>query len=565
MDVPIQIEGPRELFERGGVRRFPRKDTRQGSAPAPAPVLPQAPALLLLPLPLLPLPLKPSPNVAGAAALRKRSNSRSQGNATVALPSATAAAAAAAATITLPREYPERRPQVQYVVSLSPLNGTFIRKSLLVPFYPETLKLGRPAGSKVKPEISNGYFDSRVLSRNHAAMYIDPSLGKLKIKDLGLSNGTFVNELKIGQDAVELKIGDTIYLGFNIEVDTNHKKISAKVDDITVMPTSALATSSLMAAEPQAGLRGRELVQYNAIKSLFEQDSTLQQPLFENALFGDINPALEDSLMGLTPKTGCGIFSNSHITNAAALDQTMQILANNLMKARQQNLTLKSVESFLRRYRVRLNEINEEHIERQIALRLQKFEEQIDQSAATGRQVQHDFERYRAEKEQTVLRLELQVARLQMETDNLQMQLKVSEHALHRLKMERKRAEAATATAEAAAAKTKTAPVGPSADPTVAELASAASTTTTETPANESPATTNAPTEQARDAPSSTEAVPKASEAVEATTSGDVAPPVPLAHMLAVASHKEEKANFRAIALVSVSVMVLCVLISYRF
>jgi hypothetical protein len=32
-----------------------------------------------------------------------------------------------------------------------------------------------------------------------------------------------------------------------------------------------------------------------------------------------------------------------------------------------------------------------------------------------------------------------------------------------------------------------------------------------------------------------------------------------------VASHKEEKANFRAIALVSVSVMVLCVLISYRF
>ena len=36
---------------------------------------------------------------------------------------------------------------------------------------------------------------------------------------------------------------------------------------------------------------------------------------FENALFGDINPNLEDTLLGLNSSGNCGIFNNAQITN----------------------------------------------------------------------------------------------------------------------------------------------------------------------------------------------------------------------------------------------------------
>ena len=55
-----------------------------------------------------------------------------------------------------------------------PLNDTFIKKHLPVATYPETTKLGRPTGTKFKPDVTNGYFDSRVLSRNHAQFILIP-------------------------------------------------------------------------------------------------------------------------------------------------------------------------------------------------------------------------------------------------------------------------------------------------------------------------------------------------------------------------------------------------------
>ena len=97
-------------------------------------------------------------------------------------------------------EAPKRNPAV-YFVTLSSLNDTFVKKHLLVPYYPETRKLGRPAGAKIKPDSTNGYFDLRVLSRSHAAMYMDAT-GKLMLKDLGLSNGPYVYDERFGSEPV---------------------------------------------------------------------------------------------------------------------------------------------------------------------------------------------------------------------------------------------------------------------------------------------------------------------------------------------------------------------------
>ncbi|CAH2354796.1 hypothetical protein CLIB1423_19S00496 [[Candida] railenensis] len=418
---------------------------------------------------------------------RKRSNSRSQVISSSSLPSASAAAAAASATvsgngsstsvssITPAREYPDKRMQMQYIVTLIPLNETFIKKNLLIPYYPETLKLGRPAGSKIKPEINNGYFDSRVLSRNHAAMFIDPENGKLMIKDLGSSNGTFVNESKIGSDPIELKIGDIIYLGFNIEVDTSHKKISAKIENINMMPNylrrasgssiagngsnngsninanntdsnSSKLSSNKRKLNASNGLTGTDLKHYNFIQSIFDSQSQSQSqqkheqeqqgslpntPMsFENALFGDINPNLEDAMLGLNPKGGCGIFNNSQITNAANLEQTITILTNNLSKVRQQNSTLKSLEEFVKKYQSRLNEINQDYLDRSYKSKLQEYENKLEDVSNSQQKTKQEFDKYKIKKEQKVYQLEQQILKMKGEIDVLDSKVKANKLAM---------------------------------------------------------------------------------------------------------------------------------------
>src|SRR5699024_5485155 len=90
-------------------------------------------------------------------------------------------------------------------------------------------------GTRHKPDVTNGYFDLRVLSRNHAQIYIDGASGKLMLQDLGSSNGTYLNDFRLGADPVEIKIGDLVCLGFNVQLELTHKQISLRVDNILMV------------------------------------------------------------------------------------------------------------------------------------------------------------------------------------------------------------------------------------------------------------------------------------------------------------------------------------------
>ena len=57
-------------------------------------------------------------------------------------------------------------------------NGTFERKTISVPYYPDNLRIGRQTNQKTVPTPTNGYFDSKVLSRQHAEIWADRS-GKI--------------------------------------------------------------------------------------------------------------------------------------------------------------------------------------------------------------------------------------------------------------------------------------------------------------------------------------------------------------------------------------------------
>lgn len=124
------------------------------------------------------------------------------------------------------------------VLALQPLTGTFERKQINVPFFPEVLRIGRQTNAKTVPTPVNGYFDSKVLSRQHAEVWADRN-GKIWIRDVKSSNGTFVNGVRLSpenrdSEPHELREQDTLELGIDIVSEDQksivHHKVSAKVE-----------------------------------------------------------------------------------------------------------------------------------------------------------------------------------------------------------------------------------------------------------------------------------------------------------------------------------------------
>ncbi|MCJ1474545.1 hypothetical protein MMC13_003203 [Lambiella insularis] len=124
------------------------------------------------------------------------------------------------------------------VLVLLPMNGTFERKQIAVPLFPEILRIGRQTNAKTVPTPLNGYFDSKVLSRSHAEIWADRN-SKIWIRDVKSSNGTFVNGVRLSpenrdSEPHELREHDMLELGIDIVSEDQksivHHKVSAKVE-----------------------------------------------------------------------------------------------------------------------------------------------------------------------------------------------------------------------------------------------------------------------------------------------------------------------------------------------
>ena len=133
------------------------------------------------------------------------------------------------------------------VLILLPMNGTFERKQITVPLFPEILRIGRQTNAKTVPTPLNGYFDSKVLSRQHAEIWADRS-GKIWIRDIKSSNGTFVNGTRLSpenrdSEPHELKPNDMLELGIDIVSEDQksivHHKVSAKVEHAGIYNNSS--------------------------------------------------------------------------------------------------------------------------------------------------------------------------------------------------------------------------------------------------------------------------------------------------------------------------------------
>ncbi|KAF9359748.1 hypothetical protein BGX26_011521 [Mortierella sp. AD094] len=120
------------------------------------------------------------------------------------------------------------------ILVLEPINDNFALKSLELPEN-SRIKIGRQTGVTTAPNPANGYFDSKVLSRVHAEVWSEN--GKVFIRDLKSSNGTFLNGKRLCPENVESEpfiLNQNDHLEFGIDIlDENgsllHEKVACKI------------------------------------------------------------------------------------------------------------------------------------------------------------------------------------------------------------------------------------------------------------------------------------------------------------------------------------------------
>ncbi|EMG46892.1 hypothetical protein G210_2846 [Candida maltosa Xu316] len=312
---------------------------------------------------------------------------------------------------------PRKRNQVQYYVTLLPLNDTFVKKHLPVATYPETTKLGRPTGTKHKPDVTNGYFDSRVLSRNHAQIYIDPKNGKLMLQDLGSSNGTYLNDARLNNDPTEVKMGDIVCLGFNVQAESTHKQISLKIENINVISTSLTGdkdstanngtksnNKDLHIFSKDEGFDSPEFKQLAFVEDIYQQIEHQQQNkrsnesvfpniiTFDDALFADVNEeALRDYSLN------AGIYNNSQITTTSNMEQIINLLINDLARVKQQASSLNALSNFFQNYYRKLDRLNQDYLDHQVKNKLAQVEHELSKEKAFSVKLKDKFKLFESE------------------------------------------------------------------------------------------------------------------------------------------------------------------------
>ncbi|KAJ7186717.1 hypothetical protein C8R46DRAFT_1057823 [Mycena filopes] len=122
---------------------------------------------------------------------------------------------------------------------LYPLNDSFVPKHISLNPPGQRVKIGRQTNAKTSPGERNGYFDSKVLSRQHAEVWEENN--KIFIKDVKSSNGTFINGDRLSAEGAEsepfeLKTDDIVEFGIDIVGEDNktiiHHKVAARVSCI---------------------------------------------------------------------------------------------------------------------------------------------------------------------------------------------------------------------------------------------------------------------------------------------------------------------------------------------
>ncbi|KAF7361238.1 FHA domain-containing protein [Mycena sanguinolenta] len=129
-----------------------------------------------------------------------------------------------------PLSDPQNNP-VFPALCLHPLNDSFIPKHISLNPSGQRVKIGRQTNAKTSPGERNGYFDSTIMSRQHAEVWEEN--GKIFIQDVRSSNGTFVNGERLSPEGLD---EDIVEFGIDLvgedKLSIIYHKVAARVSCI---------------------------------------------------------------------------------------------------------------------------------------------------------------------------------------------------------------------------------------------------------------------------------------------------------------------------------------------
>ncbi|TXT05583.1 uncharacterized protein COLE_06903 [Cutaneotrichosporon oleaginosum] len=194
---------------------------------------------------------------------------------------------------------------------LWPIQDTFQMKMIHLPGG-QRVKIGRQTNTKTVPGERNAYFDSKVLSRTHAEIWEQG--GKIFIKDLKSSNGTFINGVRLSPEGVEsdpyqLNTEDLVEFGIDIISEDNRTIIHHKVS----------ARAYCVMGPEDAAVSARELPHYQNDMRNARRGGSVSQP-------NTVNPLSH---------MGPSIMSAGGKANGLSFEHVLQKLQNELAKSKE--------------------------------------------------------------------------------------------------------------------------------------------------------------------------------------------------------------------------------------
>lgn len=234
----------------------------------------------------------------------------------------------------------------QALLVLVPMNATFERKSIQVPTFPEILRIGRQTNAKTVPTPANGYFDSKVLSRQHAEVWADRN-GKVWIRDVKSSNGTFVNGTRLSPESRdsephELRENDSLELGIDIVSEDQksivHHKVSAKVEHAG-FPNSSSNVMDLNFGDIDPGANS------GLITSSMPNGGGMRPRLGSQNSMSSVNSLHSQAGLRGAQVTGVQRHMNAFLA-PVTVESVMKQLSNELRKAKQQSTDISKTSEF---------------------------------------------------------------------------------------------------------------------------------------------------------------------------------------------------------------------------
>ncbi|GAA5887631.1 hypothetical protein JCM16303_001454 [Sporobolomyces ruberrimus] len=307
-------EGPRSQGQNKPTNYTIRKPNRP---PLGSDSMPRPPPSALTPSPSQPLP--PTTTTAATPSIPSTSNSPSS----------------ASSSSSTPPVFP--------ALHLTPLNNTFVPKQISLDPPGQKVKIGRQTNAKTVPNGTNGYFDSKVLSRAHAEVWSEEN--KVFIKDVKSSNGTFINGERLSpesaeSDIFELHTDDVVEFGIDILTDDTktivHHKVAAKVH-LVMNSDDALASS-------------REF--NNWYRQAGEQNMQHQQGGQQSNLGGQQQGGAQGGGQGMMGGGGVGVARRParapiNAQNGLSFEHVLSRLQGELQKSRDTGSNLNDVNSTL--------------------------------------------------------------------------------------------------------------------------------------------------------------------------------------------------------------------------